>query len=259
MKTTLVFTIICGTFVYSAPHHGGPHPQPRHSGPHHGGPHHGGPHHGGPHHAGPRHHRPQQSAPKKYVQSPVILSNTEWQPLTVVDNGQWTIPIVPTPQPKKRESKPQHHKRESIKAMPEKVMKEEVMSDKMFSPFEDKSDTYILAPTALPTYSRPVVRRKKDSPYHPDKQIRILSHNKNVSQKEDKAYHFDFESENGITRTEDGYIKAVADSEYPAQVMSGSYSYTGPDGNIYTITYVADENGYRAEGSHLPVPPAPTH
>lgn len=34
--------------------------------------------------------------------------------------------------------------------------------------------------------------------------------------------------------------------------MQGQYSYTGPDGIVYTITYIADENGYRAEGTHLP-------
>ena len=38
-----------------------------------------------------------------------------------------------------------------------------------------------------------------------------------------------------------------------AQVMQGSYSYTGPDGIVYTITYIADENGYRASGAHIPV------
>lgn len=37
--------------------------------------------------------------------------------------------------------------------------------------------------------------------------------------------------------------------------MQGSYSYTGPDGVVYTITYIADENGYRAEGAHIPTPP----
>lgn len=40
-----------------------------------------------------------------------------------------------------------------------------------------------------------------------------------------------------------------------AQVMQGSYSYTGADGVVYTVTYIADENGFRAEGAHLPTPP----
>lgn len=37
--------------------------------------------------------------------------------------------------------------------------------------------------------------------------------------------------------------------------MQGSYSYTGPDGVLYTIRYIADENGFRAEGAHIPTPP----
>lgn len=260
MKTTLVFAILCGgALVYAMPpHHGGPH--------HH---HQGGPSH---HHQGGDVPHTHQGTTQKYVQSPIILSNTEWKPLTVIDNSQWkrapvAISQSATPQPQKRASKPhqpspqqgspQQHRRDPRKIMPEKVMKDPHMADKMAVSL---ADTFIFAgPTAVPTYHAPVVRRKKDSPYHPANEIKIVSHNKVVSQKEDKAYHFDFESENGITRTEDGFIKAVPDSKYPAQVMSGSYSYTGPDGNVYTITYVADENGYRAEGSHLPVPVPPQY
>jgi len=37
--------------------------------------------------------------------------------------------------------------------------------------------------------------------------------------------------------------------------VRGSYSHTDVEGNTYTVTYVADENGYRAEGGHLPVAP----
>lgn len=40
-----------------------------------------------------------------------------------------------------------------------------------------------------------------------------------------------------------------------AQVKQGGFSYTGPDGVVYSTRYVADENGYRPEGAHLPTPP----
>ena len=35
----------------------------------------------------------------------------------------------------------------------------------------------------------------------------------------------------------------------------GNYSYKDAEGKEFTISYVADENGYRTEGDHLPVAP----
>ncbi|XP_052742333.1 uncharacterized protein LOC112048063 [Bicyclus anynana] len=44
-------------------------------------------------------------------------------------------------------------------------------------------------------------------------------------------------------------------SDKEEQVVEGSYSYIGDDGRTYTVHYVADSNGFRATGDHLPVPP----
>uniref|UniRef100_A0A1B0D480 Cuticular protein n=1 Tax=Phlebotomus papatasi TaxID=29031 RepID=A0A1B0D480_PHLPP len=60
----------------------------------------------------------------------------------------------------------------------------------------------------------------------------------------DGSYVYSYETSNGIRADQQGY-----------DVMQGSYSYTGPDGVVYTVKYIADENGFRAEGAHLPVPP----
>ena len=38
-------------------------------------------------------------------------------------------------------------------------------------------------------------------------------------------------------------------------VVEGSFSYPGPDGNLISITYTADENGFVPKGDHLPTPP----
>ncbi|KOB58180.1 Cuticular protein RR-1 motif 19, partial [Operophtera brumata] len=35
----------------------------------------------------------------------------------------------------------------------------------------------------------------------------------------------------------------------------GGYSYTGDDGQVYSVRYTADANGFQATGAHLPTPP----
>jgi Insect cuticle protein len=62
----------------------------------------------------------------------------------------------------------------------------------------------------------------------------------------DGSYSYSYEASNGIKVEEQG----TAD-----QVVTGSYSYTGPDGQTYTVTYVADANGFQPQGEHLPTPP----
>ena len=47
-------------------------------------------------------------------------------------------------------------------------------------------------------------------------------------------------------------MKKVGDTE--VVVMRGSYEYLGPDGQTYVVNWVADENGFRPEASHIPKP-----
>lgn len=56
---------------------------------------------------------------------------------------------------------------------------------------------------------------------------------------------------NGIMAQEKGYLNN-AGSENPEQVAVGSYSYTAPDGQLISITYKADSNGFVPEGDHIP-------
>lgn len=66
-----------------------------------------------------------------------------------------------------------------------------------------------------------------------------------------------YETENEIHHSETGELKNAGE-ENEAMSVQGSYSYMGPDGVMYTVTYIADENGFRATGDHIPTaPPVP--
>lgn len=82
--------------------------------------------------------------------------------------------------------------------------------------------------------------------------IAILSY-ENVNNG-DGSYRFSYETENGIKAQEQGEVKNKG-SENEIQSVSGSYSYTAPDGQVITVTYIADENGFQPSGDHLPTPP----
>merc|ERR1712123_163248 len=58
---------------------------------------------------------------------------------------------------------------------------------------------------------------------------------------EKQEYSFSYETENGISVSESGVQKQIGDNP--------------EDAVTYTITWVADENGFQATGDHLPTPP----
>ncbi|XP_035914194.1 flexible cuticle protein 12-like [Anopheles stephensi] len=65
------------------------------------------------------------------------------------------------------------------------------------------------------------------------------------------GYRFEFATSDGTSRTEEAELRnAGTDNE--ALAVRGSYSYTGPDGTVYVINYIADENGFQPEGAHIP-------
>ena len=67
------------------------------------------------------------------------------------------------------------------------------------------------------------------------------------------TYNFDFEAENGIKQSAEGELKTIDDAE--VMVMKGSYSYMDANGEEVVVTWYADETGYHAESSILPVAP----
>ena len=65
---------------------------------------------------------------------------------------------------------------------------------------------------------------------------------------------FSFKTPDGsIQRTEQGRV--ISKSRGGGIAQSGSWTWVSPDGNTFTVTYTADENGYRPVGAHLPTPP----
>jgi hypothetical protein len=66
-----------------------------------------------------------------------------------------------------------------------------------------------------------------------------------------------YETENGIAAQEEGSIKNRGQQD-EAAVVQGAFSYTSPEGYPIKVTYIADENGFKADGAHLPTaPPIP--
>jgi len=64
----------------------------------------------------------------------------------------------------------------------------------------------------------------------------------------DGSYAFNYETNDGVRRQESGQPSS---SQTGSIVQSGSWSYTGLDGKLYEVSFVADELGYRPVGGHI--------
>ncbi|XP_056633149.1 larval cuticle protein LCP-22-like [Diorhabda sublineata] len=90
----------------------------------------------------------------------------------------------------------------------------------------------------------------------PEAAARIVRFESNVNP--DGTYQYGYETDNGIAAEQQGYPVIGPDNE-PGTGATGSFSFTSPEGLHFRTTYVADENGYRAQQSNdvrgvVPVP-----
>ncbi|XP_063532763.1 flexible cuticle protein 12-like isoform X2 [Cydia strobilella] len=67
------------------------------------------------------------------------------------------------------------------------------------------------------------------------------------------SYQYVVETSNGIKQEEQGQLQNVGTDNEAIQVR-GQFSYVGQDGVTYSVTYVADENGFQPQGAHIPQP-----
>ncbi|XP_026317390.1 larval cuticle protein LCP-17-like [Hyposmocoma kahamanoa] len=85
-----------------------------------------------------------------------------------------------------------------------------------------------------------------------DREAKILKQELDVGL--EGQYQWSIETDNGIAAHEHGQLNN-AGSENAAQSAQGQAQWTAPDGQVISLAYKADENGYQPEGSHLPTPP----
>ncbi|XP_067000860.2 larval cuticle protein 65Ag1 [Anabrus simplex] len=94
-------------------------------------------------------------------------------------------------------------------------------------------------------------------PVGPNEPVAIISQENNINP--DGSYRYSFESADGTRAQQEGRLLPPENKDETEVVgQAGSFSYIGTDGQNYEITYVADKEGYKPQGAHLPVaPPVP--
>lgn len=68
-------------------------------------------------------------------------------------------------------------------------------------------------------------------------------------------FRFETETQNGILAEESGKVMTLGDNYSEGLRSKGFYEYTGDDGLLYRVDYIADENGFVPQGDHIPKVP----
>ncbi|KAJ2946976.1 hypothetical protein O0L34_g16322 [Tuta absoluta] len=69
-------------------------------------------------------------------------------------------------------------------------------------------------------------------------------------------FKYSYESGDGTIAFSNGKLKTSDyDKEQAGEAVEGGFSYKDKEGNDFSLSYTADENGYRPVGAHLPTPP----
>ncbi|XP_066139268.1 cuticle protein CP14.6-like [Euwallacea fornicatus] len=87
------------------------------------------------------------------------------------------------------------------------------------------------------------------APASQDAQASVVKNDADVAP---DSYNYSYETSNGISAGEQGQLNN-AGSETESLAVRGEFKYTGPDGVVYQVSYVADDNGFQPLGAHLPV------
>ncbi|KRT83768.1 Insect cuticle protein, partial [Oryctes borbonicus] len=115
----------------------------------------------------------------------------------------------------------------------------------------------ILACTICAAFAAPQNYYNQPQPQYQDQYsknvVPIVSETNEINP--DGSYSYSYQTGDGQQAQAQGYLKNAGVKDAEAEVAQGSFSYTAPDGTPIQVTWVADENGFRAEGAHLPTPP----
>ncbi|XP_026747838.1 larval cuticle protein LCP-17-like [Trichoplusia ni] len=89
-------------------------------------------------------------------------------------------------------------------------------------------------------------------PKNSDQDAKIVKQELNVGI--EGEYQYSYETDNGISASENGRLVNPG-QDNAAEVAQGEAKWTSPEGEQVSLTYIADENGYQPQGSHIPTPP----